>query len=133
MPDHDHPAALPVLDDPAGGGYDPAAALRVLAGMEPPHRPAGFVEECPRYPAEDGPGAGARVELTVRVLVGSERSTVIVADPISGRALAHEVLPHGGEADLAAAAVEAAIRARLPSAPGGVPGGLPEPAGEPIE
>ena len=69
----------------------------------------------------------------MRVLVGSERSTVIVADPISGRALAHEVIPHGGEADLAAAAVEAAIRARLPSAPGGVPGGLREPAGEPIE
>lgn len=69
----------------------------------------------------------------MRVLVGSERSTVIVADPISGRALAHEVIPHGGEADLAAAAVEAAIRARLPSAPSGVPGGLREPAGEPIE
>ena len=103
MPDHDDPAILPVLD------------------------------EMPRYPAEDGPGAGARVELTVRVLVGSERSTVIVADPLTGRALAHEVLPHGGEADLAAAAVEAAIRARLPSAQGGVPGGLREPAGEPIE
>ena len=103
MPDHHEPAILPVLD------------------------------ASPRYPAEDGPGAGVRVELTVRVLVGAERSTVIVADPVSGRALAHEVLPHGGEADLAAAAVEAAIRARLPSAPGGVPGGLREPAGEPIE
>ncbi len=117
---------------PDDDAYDPAC-LSVLAGMEPPRRPAGFVEEYPRYPAEDGPGAGARVELTVRVLVGAERSTVIVADPISGRALAHEVLPHGGEAGAAAVAVEAAIRARMPSAPGGVPGGLPEAPGEPIE
>lgn len=129
MPDHDDPAILPVLD------------------------------EAPRYPAEDGPGAGVRVELTVRVLVGAERSTVIVADPISGRALAHEVLPHGGEADLAAAAVEAAVRdwlaieeaiALVRSAPdvpadpgdewppvtgdpGGVPGGRPEAPSKPRE
>ncbi|GJD54330.1 hypothetical protein [Methylobacterium dankookense] len=47
MPDHDQPAALPVLDDPAGDGYGPEA-LAVLRGMEPPRRPAGFVEKCPR-------------------------------------------------------------------------------------
>ena len=117
---------------PDDDAYDPAC-LSVLAGMEPPRRPAGFVEEYPRYPAEDGPGAGARVELTVRVLVGSERSTVIEADSNSALALAHEVLPHGAKADLAAAASEAAIRARLPRAPGGGAGGLREPAGEPIE
>lgn len=44
MPDHHDPAALPVLDDPAGDGYGPEA-LAVLRGMEPPRRPAGFVEE----------------------------------------------------------------------------------------
>lgn len=86
-----------------------------------------------RYPAEDGPGSGQRVELSVRVLVGLERSTVIVADPITGRALIREVLPHGREADVAAAAVEAAIRARLPGDPGGVPGGSREALGEPRE
>ncbi len=118
---------------PPDDGYDAETVLAVLKGMEPRRRPAGFVEECPRYPAEDGPGAGARVELTVRVLVGSERSTVIVADPLTGRAQANEVIPRGGEADLAAAAVEAAIRVRMSSAPGGVPGGLPEAPGEPRE
>lgn len=61
MPDHHDTAALPVLDDPAGDGYGPEA-LAVLRGMEPPCQPAGFVEDCPRYPAEDGPGARARVE-----------------------------------------------------------------------
>lgn len=86
-----------------------------------------------RYPVEDGPGSSVRVELAVRVLVGTERSTVIVADPITGRALTREVLPHGREADVAAAAVEAAIRARLPGDPGGVPGGVPETPGEPRE
>ena len=110
--------------------YDPAS-IRVLAGMELPRRPAGFVEE--RYPIEDGPGSGTRVELALRVLVGSERSTVIVADPLTGRALTHEVLPHGREADVAAAAVEAAIRARLTGEPGGVPGVAGEPLGEPGE
>lgn len=84
-----------------------------------------------RYPVEDGPSSGTWVELSVRVLVGLERSTVIVADPLTGRALTREVLPHGREADVAAAAVEAAIRARLPGDPGGVPGGVPEPLGEP--
>ena len=57
------------------------------------------------YPIEDGPGSERHIELTVRVLVGTERSTVIVADPVTGRALAHEVVPHGAEAGAAAAAV----------------------------
>lgn len=86
-----------------------------------------------RCPVEDGPGSGQRVELSVRVLVGLERSTVIVADPITGRALTREVLPHGREADVAAAAVEAALRARLPGDPGDVPGAVRESAGEPRE
>lgn len=30
------------------------------------------------YPYQDGPGAGELVEVTVRVMVGPERSTVIV-------------------------------------------------------
>lgn len=150
----------------------PRDAIRILAGMEPRKRPAGFVEDGPggrvalpvedltdaemaaimaarpigpdysldglpeaeaRYPVEHDPGSGVRVELAVRVLVGTERSTVIVADPVTGRALTREVLPHGREADVAAAAVEAAIRARLPGDPGGVPGGVPEPLGEPRE
>jgi|GEM_PF-1266139 len=151
--------------------YDPES-IRILAGMEPRRRPAGFVEDPPagrvalpvedisdaemaaimaarpigpdysiddlpdveaRHTVEDGPGSGVRVELSVRVLVGLERSTVIVADPLTGRALTREVLPHGREADVAAAAVEAAIRARLPGAPGGVAGGSREPPGEPSE
>jgi hypothetical protein len=65
-----------------------------------------------RYPVEDGPGAGERVELTVRVLVGLERSTVIVADPLTGRALERDVVQHGGEAGAAAAAVYAALKKR---------------------
>lgn len=107
--------------------YDPAC-ISVLAGMEP--RQPGVTMEDP-YPVEDGPGSGTRVEICVRVLVGTERSTVIVVDPVTGRALNREVLPHGREADVAAAAVEAAIRARLPGAPGGVARGARKPAGEP--
>ncbi|MBE7201221.1 MAG: hypothetical protein INR70_25940 [Parafilimonas terrae] len=110
--------------------YDPAT-LAVLAGMEPRRRPAGFVED--RHPVEDGPGSGTRVELSVRVLVGLERSTVIVGDPISGRPLAREVIPHGREADVAAAAVEAAIRSRVKGEPGGVAEGSGEPLGKPRE
>ncbi|TXN07497.1 hypothetical protein FV222_02205 [Methylobacterium sp. WL103] len=71
-----------------------------------------MTREGDRYPVEDGPGSGDRVELTLRVLVGTERSTVIVADPITGHALSNEVVPHGGEADAAAAAVHAALKRR---------------------
>jgi hypothetical protein len=109
--------------------YDPAC-ISVLAGIEP-RQPGVTIED--RYPVEDGPGSSGGVELSVRVLVGLERSTVIVADPITGRSLAREVLPHGREADVAAAAVEAAIRARLPGDPGGVPGAVRESTGEPRE
>ncbi|MCK2056133.1 hypothetical protein [Methylobacterium sp. 37f] len=61
------------------------------------------------YPVEDGPGSGRRVELTVRVLIGTARSTVIVADPTSGRALAHEVVAHGAEPQVAADAVASLV------------------------
>lgn len=64
-----------------------------------------------RYPSEDGPGAsGPRVELAVRVMVGTERSTVIVVDAVTGRAVANEVVSHGDEARAAAAAVERAVQ-----------------------
>ena len=86
-----------------------------------------------RYPVEDGPGSGTRVELAVRVLVGTDRSIVIVADPITRRALERELVHHGGEAGAAAVAVSAALRARLPGEPGGVAGGSREPPGEPRE
>ena len=66
-----------------------------------------------RYPIEDGPGSSDRVELVVRVQVGTERSTVVVADPVTGLPMQREVVPHGGEADAAAAAVSAAIRDRV--------------------
>ncbi|NEU13934.1 hypothetical protein G3T14_17625 [Methylobacterium sp. BTF04] len=92
--------------------YDPAA-LSVLARMEPPRRrPTAHIEGL--YLVEDGPGSSTRLELVVQVLVGLERSTVIVADPITGRALANEVVPHGSEPGAAAAAVEAAVREWLP-------------------
>ncbi len=114
--------------------YDPAAVLSVLAGMEPPpRRPAGDVEDGPRYPSRTAPAQGSASSSRCACSVGTERSTIVVADPLTGRALAREVVPHGGEAGAAAAAVEAAIRARMQSAPGGVPGGLPEAPGEPIE
>lgn len=60
---------------------NPATVLRVLAGLEPLRRPASHVEDFPpRYAVEDGPGARTRVELAVRVLVWTERPTIIVAD-----------------------------------------------------
>jgi hypothetical protein len=65
-----------------------------------------------RHPIEDGPGSGERVELTVRLLVGLEQSTVLVVDPLTGRALERDVVQHGGEAGAAAAAVYAALKKR---------------------
>ncbi|SEO92639.1 hypothetical protein SAMN04487843_10550 [Methylobacterium sp. ap11] len=62
----------------------------------------------PLYPSHDGPGAGRVVEVTVRVMVGADRSTVVVrrgGEP----AILHEVRPHGAEADGIGAAVEAAV------------------------
>lgn len=63
-----------------------------------------------RWSVEDGTGCSSRVELRVSVLVGTKRSTVIVADPITGRAIEHDVVQHGGEAGAAAAAVYAAVK-----------------------
>lgn len=63
----------------------------------------------PLYPSQDGPGAGAVVEVVVRVMVGPDRSTVVVrrgGEPV----LLHEVRDHGTEADGIGAVVEAAIR-----------------------
>jgi len=63
-----------------------------------------------RWRIEDGTGCASRVELYVRVLMGTERSTVIVSDPITGHAIEHDVVQHGGEAGAAAAAVYAAVK-----------------------
>ncbi|GJE83387.1 MULTISPECIES: hypothetical protein [Methylorubrum] len=70
------------------------------------------MSDAPLYPVEDGPGAGAIVEITVRVMVGPERSTVVVR---RGRAsaLVHEVREHGRETEGLGAAVEAAVLAGL--------------------
>lgn len=65
--------------------------------------------DAPLYPSQDGPGAGRIVEVTVRVMVGPDRSTVVVrrgGEPV----LLHEVRPHGTEADGLGAVVEAAVR-----------------------
>ncbi|CAO4148667.1 hypothetical protein LPLAFNJD_LOCUS2757 [Methylorubrum aminovorans] len=70
------------------------------------------MSDTPLHPVEDGPGAGRVVEVTVRVMVGPDRSTVIVRrgrDP----AVVHEVREHGREADGLGAAVEAAVREGL--------------------
>ncbi|MBK3396718.1 MULTISPECIES: hypothetical protein [Methylobacterium] len=66
------------------------------------------MSDAPLYPSQDGPGAGRVVEITVRVMVGADRSTVVVrrgGEP----AILHEVRPHGAEADGIGAAVEAAV------------------------
>ncbi|CAO4147810.1 hypothetical protein [Methylorubrum aminovorans] len=68
------------------------------------------------YSVEDGPGAGRYVDVTVRVMVGTERSTVLVerrGEPAS----LYETREHGRETDGLGDAVEAAVReglARLP-------------------
>ncbi|MBP2504089.1 MULTISPECIES: hypothetical protein [Methylobacterium] len=83
-----------------------------------------------RWSVEDGTGCSSRVELRVSVLVGTQRSTIIVADPITGRAHFHEVVPHGSETATAAEAVRALIGARVDLKPALEPGGVPEPLGE---
>lgn len=70
------------------------------------------MSDSPRYPSQDGPGAGAIVEVTVRVMVGTDRSTVVVRRSREP-ALLHEVRPHGAEAAGLGAAVEAAVREGL--------------------
>lgn len=67
------------------------------------------MSDAPLHPVEDGPGAGQVVEVTVRVMVGPERSTVIVRsgrDPVA----LHEVREHGQEAEGIGDAVEAVVR-----------------------
>ena len=66
----------------------------------------------PLYPSQDGPGAGAVVEVVVRVMVGPDRSTVVVRR-VSEPAILHEVRPQGAEADGLGASVEAAVREGL--------------------
>jgi hypothetical protein len=82
-----------------------------------------------RWSVEDT-GCSSRVELRVSVLVGTKRSTVIVADPITGRAHFHGVVPHGSETASAAEAVRALIGARVDLKPATVGGAIPEPLGE---
>lgn len=88
----------------------PPEAIHLLAGMEP-RKPGALIGD-EHYPVEDGPGSSDRVELAVRVLVGTERSTIIVADPVTGAPLEREVVQHGGEAGAAAGAVYAALKKR---------------------
>lgn len=64
------------------------------------------------YPVEDGPGAGRYVDVTVRVMVGTERSTVLVERRGEPAAL-YETREHGHETDGLGAAVEAAVREGL--------------------
>ncbi|MCE4222144.1 hypothetical protein HCU64_00120 [Methylobacterium sp. C25] len=80
--------------------YADAAAIRSHV-----HR----MSDAPRYPVEDGPGSGRFVELTVRVMVGTARSTVIVSERDRGAAL-HEIRQHGRETDGLGATVEAAVQ-----------------------
>jgi len=68
--------------------------------------------DAPLYPSHNGPGAGRVVVVTVRVMVGADRSTVVVrrgGEP----AILHEVRPHATEADGLGAVVEAAVREGL--------------------
>ncbi len=67
------------------------------------------MSDAPLYPSQDGPGAGRVVEIVVRVMVGADRSTVVVrrgGEPV----LLHEVRDHGTEAEGLGAVVEAAVR-----------------------
>jgi hypothetical protein len=64
------------------------------------------------YSVEDGPGAGRYVDVVVRVMVGTKRSTVLVerrGEPAS----LYETREHGHETDGLGAAVEAAVREGL--------------------
>lgn len=72
-------------------------------------RPSSGTTDAPLYPSQDSPGAGRVVEVTVRVMVGPDRSTVVVrrgGDPV----VLHVILEHGAEADGLGAVVEAALR-----------------------
>lgn len=64
------------------------------------------------YPCEDGPGAGRYVDVVVRVMVGTERSTVLVERQGEPASL-YETREHGRETDGLGATVEAAVREGL--------------------
>ena len=103
------PFPCPGLGRGLGGG-DSWAGLRIAAAGASCDPAA--MRQTPLHPVEDGPGAGRVVEVTVRVMVGPERSTVLVRrgrDPVA----VHGVREHGHEADGLGAAVEAAVRAGL--------------------
>lgn len=68
------------------------------------------------YPVEDGPGAGRYVDVTVRVMVGPRRSTVLV-ERQGEPALLYETREHGHETDGLGDAVEAAVREGLAKPP----------------
>lgn len=85
----------------------------ILAADPPPECDAPADPAQVRWRIEDGTGCSSRVELYVRVLVGTERSTIIVSDPITGRAHFNEVVPHGSETASAGAAVEGAVRKQM--------------------
>ena len=72
-------------------------------------------ERGPRYPVEDGPGSGRYVDVTVRLMVGTRRSTVVITRGRDERALLNEVREHGAEADGIGEAVETALRDGLKS------------------
>lgn len=102
-------AALDAGRESIPGGDVPADEAAIEAAAVDACRQASLV----RWRIEDGTGSSTRVGLDVRVLVGTERSTVIVSDPITGRAHSHEVVPHGSEAASAGAAVERAVRKQM--------------------
>ncbi|SFV05559.1 hypothetical protein SAMN02799631_04279 [Methylobacterium sp. 174MFSha1.1] len=86
---------------PAGGESYGSEGIEVLRGL-----PGGL--EHVLYPSPDGPGAGCVVEVTIRVMVGPDRSTVVVrrgGEPV----LLHEVREHGAEAEGIGAVIEAAV------------------------
>ena len=64
------------------------------------------------YSVEDGPGAGKFVDVVVRVMVGTQRSTVIVERQGEPASMC-ETREHGHEVDGLGAAVEAAVRKGL--------------------
>lgn len=68
------------------------------------------------YPVEDGPGAGRFVDVVVRVMVGTRRSTVIVEREGEPASMC-ETREHGHETDGLGAAVEAAVREGLAKLP----------------
>lgn len=96
--------ADPVVDDSDGYGQE---SIEVLRGLER--------DQTTLYPVQDGPGAGNIIEVTVRIMVGMERSTLVVTRGRDEPFLLREVRDHGHELDGIGAAVEAALRDALPA------------------